>query len=142
MRGRGDNDNPDGAPTSVPPTPPASRPAPPPEPTMGEILKSFTPREILLMFTAGWLGGQGALAVLERYASWPERLAGGAELIAAILWFVPGARQAGFGAMLAVLLVAALHQVTVGQLPGALIFYAVVVAYLALEEIQRRVPRG
>ena len=136
MRDRSDNDN-----TSVPPTPPASQPVRPPEPTIGEILKSFTPREILLMFTAGWLGGQGALALLGRYAEWPERLVGGAELAAAILWFIPGLRQAGFGAMLAVLLIAATHQITVGQMPGALVFYAVVVAYLALEEVQRRPPR-
>ncbi len=135
MRARDDNDQP----ASVPP--PISRP-PTREPTIGELLKSFTLREILLMFTAGWLGGQGALTLFAHYAGWPERLAGGAELAAAILWFIPGLRQAGFGAMLAVLLVAAMHQVSVGQLPGAIIFYAVVVAYLALEEIERRPPRS
>jgi hypothetical protein len=135
MRDRGDNDNPASAPPSVPRTPT-------PEPTIVEILKSFTPREILLMFTAGWLGGQGALTLIARFVEWPERLAGAAELGAAILWFIPGLRQAGFGAMIAVLLVAAMHQITVGQLPGAIIFYAVVVAYLALEELERRPPRA
>ncbi|HWE47614.1 MAG TPA: hypothetical protein VG407_16460 [Caulobacteraceae bacterium] len=139
MRERSD----DGGVTAVPPTPPASQPAsqptPPPEPTMGDILKSFTAREMLLMFTAGWLGGQGVIALLfTRYATWPERIVGGAELAAAILWFIPGLRQMGFGAMLGVLLIAALHQISIGQLPGAIIFYVVVVGYLALEEIQRR----
>jgi hypothetical protein len=136
MRDRDESD----ASTAVPPTPPASQPTPPPEPTLGEIFKSFTPREMLLMFTAGWLGGQGALSMLGHYVTWPERIVGAAELAAAVLWFIPGLRQAGFGAMLGVLLIAALHQITMGQLPGAIVFYVVVVAYLALEEIQRKTP--
>jgi hypothetical protein len=105
-----------------------------------EILKSLAPREILMLFTAGWLGGQGALALFARYAGWPERLAGAAELIAASLWLFPRFRQAGFGATLAVLAVAALHQFTSGQMPGALVFYAAVVVYLAVEEERAKRP--
>jgi hypothetical protein len=97
-------------------------------------LRDLKPREIFFLFTAGWLGGQGALALVGAHASWPERIVGGAELAAAVLWFVPRLKLAGFGAMLAVLAVAAVRQFVSGQLPGALIFYAAVVFYLAVEE--------
>jgi hypothetical protein len=42
--------------------------------------------------------------------------------------------MAGFGAMLAVLAAALVRDLLVGDRPGAVIFYAAVVAYLAYEE--------
>jgi hypothetical protein len=104
----------------------------------GSILGVITPREVLTLFTAGWLGGQGALTMISRVSTGGERVLGGAELAAAALWLIPKLRLAGFGAMIAVLAVAAGHQLFSHQLPGALIFYAAVTAYLAVEEGLRR----
>ncbi len=94
-----------------------------------------------MLFTAGWLGGLGLLTVFGHRASLPERLIGAAEAVAAILWFVPRLRIAGFGAMIAVLLVASVHHLLAGHLPGALIFYAAVTVYLAFEENRLNPPR-
>ncbi len=92
------------------------------------------PREVLMLFTAGWLGGQGALTLAARTATSAERVLGAAELISAVLWFVPKLRLAGFGAMVAVLAIAVIYQLLAHQLPGALVFYAAVTLYLAAEE--------
>lgn len=96
------------------------------------------PREILMIFTAGWLGGLGAVLALNGDASAAQRLVGGAEALAAIFWFPPRTRAFGFGAMLAVLAVAAVHHLMARELPGALVFYAAVVVYLAVEEGRAR----
>jgi hypothetical protein len=98
------------------------------------ILSVMSAREILTVFTAGWLGGLGLLSLISAHQTWPGRLLGLVELCAAVLWFVPRYRVSGYGAMLAVLVVAALRQVIAGQLPGALVFYAAVVVYLAFED--------
>ncbi len=135
LRNRGEEVEPAAAPPSLNDNHSEPRP-----PTMMDTLKGLAPREVLMLFTAGWLGGQGLLAIFSRYAFLPERLTGGAELLAAALWFVPRMRQAGFGAMLAVLVVAALRQFLSGQTPGAVIFYAAVVLYLAVEE-ERAKPK-
>jgi hypothetical protein len=92
------------------------------------------PRELLILFTAGWLGGLGALTALNAQVPWPARVIGVAEVAAAVAWFVPRARPAGFGAMLAILAVAALYHFTLHQVPGPLLFYAAVVLYFAVEE--------
>jgi hypothetical protein len=99
-----------------------------------------TPREILMVFTAGWLGGLGALSALNPHASAAERMVGLAEAVAAVFWFPPRTRTFGFGAMLAVLAVAAVHHLMAGSLPGAVIFYAAVVLYLTIEEARSRQP--
>jgi hypothetical protein len=93
-----------------------------------------TPREALLVFTAGWLGGAGLLTSLSGFASPAMRWLGVAQVVAAIVWFFPKRRMAGFGAMLAVLAIAALIDMATGRAPGAVVFYAVVVAYLAVTE--------
>jgi hypothetical protein len=103
-------------------------------PGSNSILNVMSPREILTVFTAGWLGGLGLLSLIGAHQTWPGRLLGLVELCAAVLWFVPRYRVSGYGAMLAVLVVAALRQVISGQLPGALVFYAAVVIYLAFED--------
>jgi hypothetical protein len=92
------------------------------------------PRELLTLFTAGWLGGAGLLTALSPHLDASLRLLGVGETLAAVLWFVPRLRMSGFGAMLAVLAVAALRGVAVGERPGVLVFYAAVVVYLAVEE--------
>ena len=99
------------------------------------------PREVLLIFTAGWLGGLGAITALGSHAAWAARLLGLAEAVAAVFWFPPRTRAFGFGLMLAVLAVAGVHHLMARQLPGALIFYAAVVVYLAAEEQRARVSR-
>lgn len=91
------------------------------------------PRELLTIFTAGWLGGAGLLTLFAP-VSLPVRLLSFAEAVAAALWFVPRLRMAGFGAMLAVLAVAALRDLATGEHPGSVIFYAAVVTYLVIEE--------
>jgi hypothetical protein len=53
-------------------------------------------------------------------------------VVAAILWFFPRLRMAGFGAMLAVLAIGAVFDLSTGRSPGAIIFYMVVVGYLAV----------
>ena len=92
------------------------------------------PRELLTVFTAGWLGGAGVLTLLSPHVALPMRLLAAAEAIAAAFWFAPRLRMAGFGAMLAVLAIGGLRELAAGQRPGALIFYAAVVVYLAVEE--------
>jgi hypothetical protein len=112
--------------------------APADHPGFMETFQALTPLEILRLFTAGWLGGQGLLAVIDRYNGWPDKALGAAELVAAALWFVPRLRQAGFGAMLAVLAVDAVREFVSGRLPGALIFYGAITLYLAVEEERSR----
>jgi hypothetical protein len=107
-------------------------------PPASSFWSTIGPREVLMVFTAGWLGGQGALTIVARTATPGERVLGAAELISAILWFIPKLRLAGFGAMIAVLALAAIYQLLAHQLPGALIFYAAVTLYLAAEEGLRR----
>jgi hypothetical protein len=97
-----------------------------------------TPREILLLFTAGWLGGLGALTAVDGSAPLPARLIGLAEAAAAATWFAPKLRVTGFGAMLAILAVAALYHAAQHQAPGPILFYAAVVFYLAVEETRLR----
>jgi hypothetical protein len=97
-----------------------------------------SPREMLTIFTAGWLGGAGLLTLFGPNMALSSRLMGGWEAAAAALWFVPRLRMAGFGAMLAVLAVAVVRDLVTGERPGALIFYAAVVAYLAYEERRAR----
>lgn len=106
----------------------------------GHTWPQIAPFEVLMLFTAGWLGGQGALTMVARTATGAERVMGGAELISAVLWFVPRLRLAGFGATVAVLAIAIVYQLLARQLPGALIFYAAVTLYLAWEEGRRRPP--
>lgn len=97
-------------------------------------MPQISPREILMIFTAGWLGGLGVLSALDPHDPAPMRVIGLAQAIAAALWFSPRTRTFGFGASLAVLAVAAVRWLIAGQLPGALVFYAAVVLYLAAEE--------
>jgi hypothetical protein len=94
----------------------------------------ITPREIFILFTAGWLGGGGALAAMSATSAWPDRLIGAAQVVAAVLWFIPKLRPSGFGAMLAVLIIEAIRQVMIGAAPGSLVFYAAVVAYFTIED--------
>jgi hypothetical protein len=93
--------------------------------------------EALLVFTAGWLGGSGLFTALNPAAEGSVRVLAAAEAVAAALWFAPRLRLAGFGAMLAVLVVAILRDLLNGAPPGALIFYAAVVVYLAVVERAR-----
>ena len=102
----------------------------------------ITPREIFLLFTAGWLGGGGALAAINQGLAWPDRLIGAAQAIAAILWFVPKLRLSGLGAMLAVLVIEAVRQMLQGGAPGPLVFYAATVAYFTAEEGRATSPAG
>lgn len=95
-------------------------------------------REVLLVFTAGWLGGAGLLTAFAPGLDYAVRLLAWAEAIAAGLWFFPRLRMAGLGAMLAVLAAALLRDLAVGDRPGAVIFYAAVVIYLAVEERRAR----
>lgn len=97
-------------------------------------------REVLLVFTAGWLGGAGVLTALAPGMDFPVRLLAWAEALAAALWFVPRLRMAGFGAMLAVLAAALVRDLMVGDRLGPLIFYAAVVVYLAYEEHRAKRP--
>jgi hypothetical protein len=92
------------------------------------------PREMLTIFTAGWLGGAGLLTLFGPHMALSYRMMGASEAVAAALWFVPRLRLAGFGAMLAVLAIGVLRDLAGGERPGALVFYAAVVAYLAYEE--------
>jgi hypothetical protein len=101
-----------------------------------------TPREVLILFTAGWLGGLGALTAVNPQAPWPARLLGLAQAAAAAAWFLPKARVPGFGAMLAILAVSALYHFTLHQVPGPLLFYAAVVFYFAVEETRARSVEG
>ena len=66
-------------------------------------------REALLVFTAGWLGGSGLFTALNPMVEGPVR-------------------------MLAVLVVSIIRDLLIGAPPGSLIFYAVVVIYLASAE--------
>ncbi len=93
-----------------------------------------SPREILCLFTAGWLGGAGILMLFNPAAPLPARVVAAAQAVAATLWFIPRLRMAGFGAMLAVLALAIVRALIGGVSPGALVFYVAVVAYLAFEE--------
>ncbi|MBS0296318.1 MAG: hypothetical protein JSR45_08400 [Proteobacteria bacterium] len=102
----------------------------------------MTPREVFMLFVAGWLGGLGAVAALGPHQVWPDRLFGAAEAVAAALWYVPGRRTFGFGAMLAILVVAMVRQLLAGQFPGVAIFYAAVVGYLAIAEGALKLGKG
>src|ERR1700761_1192695 len=93
-----------------------------------------TPREALLVFTAGWLGGSGLFTALNPNVEGSVRVLAAAEAVAAALWFAPRLRLAGFGAMLAVLVVSILRDLLDGAPSGSLIFYAAVVVYLAVVE--------
>jgi hypothetical protein len=93
-----------------------------------------TPREALLVFTAGWLGGSGLFTALNPTVEGSVRVLAAAEAVAAALWFAPRLRLAGFGAMLAVLAVSIIRDLVDGAPSGSLIFYAVVVIYLAVAE--------
>ena len=93
-----------------------------------------TAREALLVFTAGWLGGSGLFTALNPTVETPVRLLAAAEAAAAALWFVPRLRLAGFGAMLAVLVISIIRDMLDGAPSGSLIFYAAVVVYLAVAE--------
>lgn len=95
-------------------------------------------REALLVFTAGWLGGSGLFTALNPMVEGPVRVLAAAEAVAAALWFAPRYRLAGFGAMLAVLVISIIRDLLNGAPPGALIFYAVVVIYLAVAERAER----
>lgn len=106
--------------------------------------RTITPaREVLTLFTAGWLGGVGLMTLADAHAPLAARILGLAQLVIAAMWFAPKLRVAGYGAMLAVLLIAAVRIVIAGQLPGALIFYAAIVIYLAAESgVMRDAPRS
>jgi hypothetical protein len=93
-----------------------------------------TPREALLVFTAGWLGGAGLLTAVSGMASPGMRWLGAAQAAAAVVWFFSRLRMAGFGAMLAVLAITAVIDLLTGRAPGAVIFYAAIVGYLAATE--------
>jgi hypothetical protein len=93
----------------------------------------ITPREALLIFTAGWLGGTGLLTALDGATALEVRLIAGAEAVAAVLWFIPRLRMSGLGAMMAILVLAILHHLLAGIYPGALVFYLAVVVYLAVD---------
>jgi hypothetical protein len=100
---------------------------------------ALTPREALLVFTAGWLGGAGLLTAFSPVADLGTRLLAAAQMIAAVLWFAPRMRMSGFGASLAVLAIVALRQLVTGRPPGAAVFYAAVVVFLAVTERAARV---
>lgn len=91
-----------------------------------------SPHDALLIFTAGWLGGSGLLAALNPIVDPATRLLALAEAVAAGMWFFPRLRMGGFGAMLAVLAIAMARGLMYGHAPGATLFYAVVVGYLAV----------
>ena len=93
-----------------------------------------TAREALLVFTAGWLGGAGLLTALNPAVDGAVRGLAAAEAVAAALWFAPRLRLAGFGGMLAVLVTSIIRDFLHDAPPGSLIFYAVVVIYLAAAE--------
>jgi hypothetical protein len=93
-----------------------------------------TAREALLVFTAGWLGGSGLFTALNPTVEGAVRGLAAAEALAAALWFAPRLRLAGFGAMLAVLMISIVRDLMDGAPPGSLIFYAAVVIYLAVAE--------
>ena len=97
-------------------------------------------REVLLVFTAGWLGGGGVLTALAPGMDFPVRLLAWAQALAAALWFAPRLRMAGFGAMLAVLGAALIRDLLVGDRMGPLVFYAAVVIYLAVAERRPKAP--
>lgn len=97
-----------------------------------------TAREALLVFTAGWLGGSGLFTALNPTVETPVRLLAAAEAVAAALWFAPRLRLAGFGAMIAVLVISTVRDLLIGAPSGSLIFYAVVVIYLAIAERAER----
>jgi len=101
-----------------------------------------TAREALLVFTAGWLGGSGLFTALNPTVDGSVRVLAAAEAVAAALWFAPRLRLAGFGAMLAVLVISILRDMLVGAPSGALIFYAAVVIYLAVMERAGKSPRA
>jgi hypothetical protein len=93
-----------------------------------------TAREALLVFTAGWLGGSGLFTAVNPSVEGSVRLLAAAEALAAALWFFPRLRLAGFGAMLAVLVTSIIRDLLHGAPSGSLIFYVVVVIYLAVAE--------
>jgi hypothetical protein len=93
----------------------------------------FSPREALLIFTAGWLGGTGLLTALDGATALNVKLIALGEAAAAVLWFIPRLRMSGLGAMMAILALAILHHLLTGTYPGALIFYLAVVVYLAVD---------
>jgi hypothetical protein len=101
-----------------------------------------TAREALLVFTAGWLGGSGLFTALNPTVEGPVRGLALAEAVAAALWFAPRLRLAGFGAMLAVLVISIIRDLMDGAPPGSLIFYAAVVIYLAVAERAQKEPRA
>jgi hypothetical protein len=96
-----------------------------------------TPREALRIFTAGWLGGAGLLTAVSGMASPAMRWLAVAQAVAAVVWFFPKLRMAGFGAMLAVLAITAVLDLAIGRQPGAIIFYAAIVGYLVWTERRR-----
>jgi hypothetical protein len=108
------------------------RPSDSTEPHANTEASAPTPREALLVFTAGWLGGGGLLTAVSGAASPGMRWLAVAQLIAAVIWFFPRLRMAGFGAMLAVLAITAALDLAIGRPPGAVIFYAAIVVYLAV----------
>ena len=94
----------------------------------------LTPRECLTLFTAGWLGGGGALSVLNSGEGLGARILGACAVLAAAGWFAPRFRLPAMGAMLGVLAAEAVFLLVLGRAPGAVIFYAAVCVYLAHAE--------
>ncbi len=94
----------------------------------------FSARDLLFLFTAGWLGGQGLLSAMVRGADGGTIIVGLAQALAAALLLAPKTRAFGYGAMLAVLAIEIVRTLVQDDFPGALVFYAAVVIYLLAAE--------
>lgn len=98
----------------------------------------MSPRELLTLFTAGWLSGLGALAALDASQPLIARILAALQGLAALGWFAPRLRLSAMGATLAVLALELFAQAALGARPGPVIFHAAVCLYLATEESRFR----
>jgi hypothetical protein len=98
----------------------------------------FSARDLLFLFTVGWLGGLGLMAALTRGVDTGTIIVGLAQGLAAVLLLIPRTRAFGYGAMLSVLTIEIVRGLTLEEFPGALVFYGAVLIYLLAAERERQ----